>query len=87
MFTAATKDDVETLKNTSQTFREADKTKDELRQAANKAGRRVRDLVETATDEIVHAKDTVTTQIRTKPVQSGLIALGVGFVLGALFRR
>ena len=72
MYTAA-KDDVE--------------TKNDIRTAANMAGHKVRNLYDTARNEISHATDTVSTQIRTKPVQSSLMALGVGFVLGSLFRR
>jgi len=54
---------------------------------ANNAGRKIREYFDTASDEITHAADTVTTQIRTKPIQSSMVALGVGFILGALFRR
>ena len=60
---------------------------DDLEAAANTAGRKVRQYFDTASDEITHAAETVTTQIRNKPVQSSLMALGVGFVIGALFRR
>lgn len=88
MFTAPKDDTVRNLKNN---FREAGEaaleTKDELRTVANNAGRKVKDFIHTASDEITHAKDTVTTQIRTNPVQSSAIALGIGFLLGALFRR
>ena len=59
----------------------------DLRQVARESGEKVRSLYNAACDEMSHAKDTVTTQIRTKPVQSSVIALGVGFMLGALFRR
>jgi ElaB/YqjD/DUF883 family membrane-anchored ribosome-binding protein len=90
---SVTKDDnISSLKSSAQNFRTAandiaEDTKTDLRNAAGKAGRRVRDLISTASDEVSHAKDTVTTQIRTNPVQSSMIALGVGFVIGALFRR
>ncbi len=62
-------------------------TKHDLTEAANRAGRKVRHVVNNASDQFVHAKDTVTTQIRNHPVQSSVIALGVGVLLGALLRR
>jgi ElaB/YqjD/DUF883 family membrane-anchored ribosome-binding protein len=65
----------------------AEGTKQDLRDAANNAGRRVRNFINYASEEIGSARDTVTTQIRTNPVQSSLIALGVGVLLGALVRR
>jgi ElaB/YqjD/DUF883 family membrane-anchored ribosome-binding protein len=60
---------------------------DDLEYAANTAGRKVRQYFDTASDEISHAAEAVTTQIRSKPLQSSLVALAAGFVLGALFRR
>ena len=54
---------------------------------ANKAGRKVRNLISTASDEFSHATEVVTGEIRSNPVRSSLIALGAGFVLGALLRR
>jgi ElaB/YqjD/DUF883 family membrane-anchored ribosome-binding protein len=83
MFTATTKDDdLDDMKSASQTMQNGD-----LRAAANKAGRTVRNYFDAACDEVSHGTETVTTQIRQKPVQSSMIALGLGFVLGALFRR
>lgn len=61
--------------------------KNELRSAANRTGRRVREFIDTASDELHHVSDSVGSQIRSNPVQSSLIALGAGFILGALFRR
>lgn len=61
--------------------------KDDLNNAAQQAGRKVRNFFNSASDEISHATDTVTTQVRKNPVQSSMIALGAGFILGALFRR
>ena len=59
----------------------------DLESTARKAGRKVHQYFDTASDEVVHAADVVKTQIRTNPVQSSVIALAAGFVLGALFRR
>ena len=61
--------------------------KDDLNKIANNAGRTVRAYFDTASSEVTHAKDVVVEHVRTKPVQSSLIALGAGFILGALFRR
>jgi len=92
MYTATKDDNVANLKSSAQNFSNtagqvAEDAKAELRNAAGKAGRKVRNFIHTASDEVVHAKDTVTTQIRSNPVQSSFIALGVGIVLGALMRR
>ena len=65
----------------------ASNLRDDLQNAANRTGRSVREFFHTASDEFNHAADSVTTQIRHKPVQSSLIALGAGFILGALLRR
>lgn len=54
---------------------------------ANSMGRKVRKLYNAASEEITDDIDIVTSQIRKKPVQSSVIALGVGFLLGTLFRR
>lgn len=70
----------------SETMKSHNATPD-LKEAANEAGRKVRSIYDTATSQAMEAKDTVTTQIRSNPVRSSLIALGVGFVFGALFRR
>lgn len=92
MYTASKDETVNHLKSTAQNLRSATnetakKAELELREAANRAGRKVRDLVHTAEDEFEHAREAVTTQIRSKPIQSGLVALGIGFVLGAILRR
>ena len=62
-------------------------TKSDLRSAANEAGHKVRHFIDDASDRITHASETVTTQIRSNPVQSSMIALGVGFLVGLLARR
>lgn len=61
--------------------------RDELEHAAHRTGRSVREFLHTAGDELSHAQEAVTSQIRHKPVQSTLIALGAGVILGALLRR
>ena len=74
MFSAATKDSAQ---NTVQDV------KSDLTTAANQAGRKVRNLYNSASDEISQASETVTKEIRTNPVRSSMIALGIGVVLGA----
>jgi ElaB/YqjD/DUF883 family membrane-anchored ribosome-binding protein len=58
-----------------------------LHVAANNAGRKVRSLYTAASDEMAHTRDKVTGEIRSNPVRSSVIALGVGVLLGALLRR
>ena len=82
MYNSPTKDEtVTSLKNTTQ------EVSAELRSAANQAGRKVRKIYDVASHEISHASDVVTSEIRTNPVRSSMIALGVGVLLGALLRR
>lgn len=92
MQTISNNDTMSGLKSSAQHVRSAandatEGAKQDLREMANHAGRKVRDFIHTANDEITQARDTVTTQIRSNPVQSSAIALGVGIVLGALLRR
>lgn len=86
MYADTKKDDnVENLKNAAR-----DSVNDvsaEFAHAANKAGRKVRSFIDTASEDFTHVSETVTTEIRSNPVQSSLIALGVGIVLGKLFFR
>jgi ElaB/YqjD/DUF883 family membrane-anchored ribosome-binding protein len=60
---------------------------DNLYDAAHNAGKKVRSILHSAGDEISHAKEYVGTEIRSNPLRSGVIALGVGVLLGALLRR
>lgn len=66
---------------------DSDEVQDELRYAASQAGRKVRGMLDSASGELSHAGGTVSKEIHANPVQSSLIALGVGVVLGALLRR
>ena len=61
--------------------------KGDIREIANDAGRRVREFISGCKDELDDTTRTVTLTIRKKPIQSSLIALGAGFLLGALLRR
>jgi len=84
-----TKDDtVHSLKNSVRNVSDAaGEMKDDICVTANKAGHKVRDFINSASEELSHATETVTTEIKGKPVQSSLIALGIGFVLGTLLSR
>lgn len=82
----------EALKNKGPTLREpikdgAREVQENLRDTAEKAGRKVRSFILTAEDELSSATDTVKSQIRSNPVTSCALALGAGFLLGALYRR
>lgn len=59
----------------------------DLESTAHRAGRKARKLLDTATTEINHAGTKVVREVRTNPVRSSVIALGIGAVLGALLRR
>jgi ElaB/YqjD/DUF883 family membrane-anchored ribosome-binding protein len=60
---------------------------EDLSAYANEAGKKVRNFIDHAGDEFGHASDKVSGEIRANPVRSSVIALGIGFVLGALVRR
>jgi ElaB/YqjD/DUF883 family membrane-anchored ribosome-binding protein len=58
-----------------------------IHEAAHDAGRKVRGMIRSAGDDLCHARDYVGSEMRTNPVRSTLIALGVGMVISALLRR
>lgn len=59
----------------------------DMQNAANQVGQKVRGLINSANDEIQEMSGKVTSQIRTNPVQSTVIALVLGVLLGVLLRR
>lgn len=61
--------------------------KDDLENAARRTGQHVRDLADAAGHNAADMAGSVTAKIRDNPVQASLIALGIGFVAGALYRR
>ena len=82
MFNSPSKDaTVTSLKSSTNEFG------DDLHDIANQAGRKVRSLYNSASDEISHASEVVTTEIRSNPIRSSAVALGVGVLLGMLLRR
>lgn len=71
----------------------ADQIGDNLETAAAHAGQKVRELADDVSGELAYAgnkisqgSEAVMTQIRTHPVQSSLMALAAGFVLGKIIR-
>jgi len=92
MYTATKDEDISNLKNTTSNIRNAasstiDDVRSEVKSAAKNSSRKVLDLVKSAGNELSHASESVTSQIRSNPVKSSFIALGAGFLLGALLRR
>ena len=65
----------------------ADRMKNDLEGMARSAGKQVRDLADSAEETATDAAATVTAKIRENPVQSSMIALGVGVLVGLLFFR
>lgn len=59
---------------------------DDARTVANRAGQQARRVFFTAKDELGSAAETVTGQIRQRPLQATLVALGAGLVVGLLLR-
>lgn len=54
---------------------------------AHEAGRKARELADTAVHEVRDVTAATEKQIREHPFTASAIAAGVGFLLGALFRR
>jgi len=61
--------------------------KEDLEIIARQTGSHVREFVDSAENGIKDAGGKVATKIRDNPIQSSLIALGAGVVLGLIFRR
>lgn len=62
-------------------------TKDDVAVLAHKAGHKLREVIDTASDEARDAKATIIKEVRQHPMQASAIAAGIGFVLGFLLRR
>jgi hypothetical protein len=60
---------------------------DGLHAAAHQAGESVRGLYNSASNEFTHAGDRMKAKIRSNPIRSSAIALGVGALIGMLMRR
>lgn len=96
MFSANTKDAANatvndaksTLYNAKRDVNEATgDSKTNMDDMAEKAGRQVRGFIDSASSQISDASDRISGEIHDNPVRASLVALGVGFVLGVLFRR
>jgi len=59
----------------------------DLHKMAHQAGGHLREFAGSAEQSVEDTAGSVAKQIRANPIQSTLIALGAGVVLGALFRR
>jgi ElaB/YqjD/DUF883 family membrane-anchored ribosome-binding protein len=54
---------------------------------AERAGREVRHLIDSASDQFEHVGDRVSSEIKNHPLRSAGVALAFGVLLGALIRR
>ena len=54
---------------------------------ASEAGAKVRGLVNRTVDDVSHVSRNVESEIKTNPMRSSLVALGAGFIIGALLTR
>jgi ElaB/YqjD/DUF883 family membrane-anchored ribosome-binding protein len=61
--------------------------KGDLEDIARHAGHQMREFAVSAERGVTAATESVTGRIKENPVQSTLIALGAGFLLGLFFRR
>jgi ElaB/YqjD/DUF883 family membrane-anchored ribosome-binding protein len=92
-YAAATKDSaVEDVRdNVARTKREArnsaNQAEDSIVGVAENAGRKVRDFIDDTSDKLQDTGDRIKQEVNDNPMQSTLIALGAGFVLGMLFSR
>ena len=86
---SAAKDDINNIKASANNLKNDVKSdvKSDLNDVANQAGRKVRSMIDSASEELAQVSDTVASEIRSNPVRSSVIALGIGVVLGALVRR
>ncbi|MGA9658283.1 MAG: hypothetical protein WBQ60_04190 [Asticcacaulis sp.] len=60
---------------------------DNVNSYANEAGQKVRGIYDRTVDGTQQATHKIEKEIKTNPVRSSAIALGVGFVLGAFLTR
>jgi ElaB/YqjD/DUF883 family membrane-anchored ribosome-binding protein len=65
----------------------ADTATDDLEGIAHHVGRQMREIAVSAEDSVAEFAKSMSKKIQKKPVQSSVIALATGIVLGFLFRR
>jgi len=58
-----------------------------VRDYANEAGQKVRGFFDRTVDTTADVTHKVETEIKSNPIRSSVIALGAGFILGALLTR
>lgn len=58
-----------------------------LSEAAEKAGHTAREYFDTASEQVTGVAKKLNREIHTNPVRSTLIAVTIGYILGAFFRR
>ena len=73
--------------NYSRNPNEAANTKEAVVDTLNKAGQKVSETLSSASEKISKATTTTTEHVRSNPIQSTFLALGIGYVLGKLFSR
>ena len=65
----------------------ADTAKDDLHSIAREAGKRVHAFVDSATQNTSETAESIKTKMQESPFKTSAIALGIGFVVGMIFRR
>lgn len=61
--------------------------KDDVEEIARRTGRHAREMADSAGHDVADAGEAILIKIRDNPIQSSLIALGVGLALGIFYRR
>jgi len=61
--------------------------RDDLEDVARRTGHHVRELADSAGHSLADTGKAITVKIRDNPIQSSVIALGVGLTIGMFFRR
>ena len=65
----------------------ASAVKEDLAGVAHRTGQHARELADSAGHSLSGIGDVMSVRIRENPVQSSLIALGAGLVIGMLYKR
>ncbi|HEU5046692.1 MAG TPA: hypothetical protein VFT64_02505 [Rickettsiales bacterium] len=89
MLSAATKENANEVKSdVRKTVNSAKRdAENDLEAFAHNTGRKARHYFESASEHLADTAHLVEDEIRDNPMRSTLLALGAGFLLGALFRR
>lgn len=65
----------------------ADKVGADIKEVAQEAGQKMRHMMDAAGTDLVELSEKVVAEVRQHPVQSSVIALGAGVIIGMLLRR